>query len=252
MAFIERKMNHMKYVLDAHTHTLASGHAYSTIREMAHAAAEKGLELLGITEHAPNMPGTCHSFYFENIKVVKRSMCGVELLLGAELNILDFNGNIDLELRTLKKMDITIASLHIPCIKPGTKEENTAAYLNAMKNPYINIIGHPDDSRYPVNYKELVLGAKENGVLLELNNSSLRPNGARLNPLENDIEMLELCKKHGVPIVIGSDAHVDLDVGAYDQAEKLIEQLDFPEELVVNRSVEEIKKYVNKYKYSGL
>lgn len=242
----------MKYVLDAHTHTLASGHAYSTIREMAYAAAEKGLELLGITEHAPNMPGTCHAFYFENIKVVNRNMCGVELLLGAELNILDFKGNIDLELRTLKKMDIIIASLHAPCIKPGTREQNTAAYVHAMRNPYINIIGHPDDSRYPVFYKDLVLGAKENGVLLELNNSSLRPNGARLDPLDNDIEMLELCKTYGVPIVLGSDAHVDMDVGEFDQAEKLLEQLDFPEELVVNRSVEEIKKYVNRYKKSGL
>ena len=49
----------MKNVLDVHTHTLASGHAYNTIMEMAKAASEKGMELLGITEHAPAMPGTC-------------------------------------------------------------------------------------------------------------------------------------------------------------------------------------------------
>lgn len=55
----------MKYVLDVHTHTLASGHAYNTIREMAMAASEKGLELLGITEHGVAMPGTCNGFYFE-------------------------------------------------------------------------------------------------------------------------------------------------------------------------------------------
>ena len=42
----------MEYILDLHTHTIASGHAYSTIREMAQAASEKGLKLLGITEHA--------------------------------------------------------------------------------------------------------------------------------------------------------------------------------------------------------
>ena len=54
----------MKYnsVLDLHTHTIVSGHAYSTLREMAKAASDKGLELLGITEHAPKMPGTCHLF----------------------------------------------------------------------------------------------------------------------------------------------------------------------------------------------
>ena len=47
----------MRDVLDIHTHTLISGHAYNTIMEMAHAASEKGLELLGITDHAPEMPG---------------------------------------------------------------------------------------------------------------------------------------------------------------------------------------------------
>ena len=59
----------MKYssVLDLHTHTVASGHAYCSLREMAKAAADKGLELLGITEHAPSMPGTCHKFYFHNL-----------------------------------------------------------------------------------------------------------------------------------------------------------------------------------------
>ncbi len=77
----------MNYALDVHTHTIASGHSYSTIREMANMAAGKGLVLLGITEHGPRMPGTCHSFYFSNLKVVPRQMCGVELLLGVELNI---------------------------------------------------------------------------------------------------------------------------------------------------------------------
>ena len=79
----------MKYVLDAHTHTIASGHAYSTIREMAKSASEKGLELLGITEHSMKMPGTCQLFYFENLKMVDREMYGVELYMGTELNIMD-------------------------------------------------------------------------------------------------------------------------------------------------------------------
>ena len=47
-----------KLVLDLHTHTLASGHAYGTIRENALAAHEKGLAGLGVSEHAPGMPGT--------------------------------------------------------------------------------------------------------------------------------------------------------------------------------------------------
>lgn len=236
----------MKYVLDVHTHTLASGHAYNTIREMACAASERGLEILGITEHAPQMPGTCHDFYFSNLKVVSRKMCGVELLLGVELNILDFNGNIDLSEDLLKRMDIVIASMHTPCISPGTATQNTRAYINVMKNPYVNIIGHPDDRRYPVDMEELVLASKEYNVLLELNNSSLNPNGARQDARGNDIEMLTLCKKYNVPIVIGSDAHVDSEVGKHDLAMLLVDETEFPEELIINRDSSVLKRYLNK------
>ena len=132
----------MKYqsVMDLHTHTVASGHAYCTLREMAKAASDKGLELLGITEHAPKMPGTCHKFYFQNIKVVPREMYGIQLLLGSEVNILDAAGTVDLAQKTLEKLDVVIASLHVPCIKPGSRQENTEAYLNVMKNPYVNIM----------------------------------------------------------------------------------------------------------------
>lgn len=82
----------MKIELDVHTHTIASGHAFSTLQEMAQAAAGKGLKVLGITEHSPGIPGTCHPIYFRNLHVVPRRMYGVELLLGAEINILDGKG----------------------------------------------------------------------------------------------------------------------------------------------------------------
>ena len=236
----------MRYetVMDLHTHTIASGHAYCTLREMAKAAAEKGLEILGITEHAPMMPGTCHNFYFHNLKTVPRELYGIRLLLGVELNILNPDGEVDLKERELKGMDIAIASLHLPCMKPGTKEENTCAYLNAMKNPYVNIIGHPDDGRYEVDYLALVQGAKEFGKVLELNNHSLEPSCFRQNARENDIEMLKLCMKYQVPVVMDSDAHFDTHIAGFDAARSLLEELDFPEELVLNRSVELLNTYV--------
>lgn len=238
----------MKYkaLFDLHTHTIASGHAYCTIREMAKAAADKGLELLGITEHAPAMPGICHNFYFHNMKVVPREMYGIHLLMGAELNILDTEGHVDLEEKELKHMDITIASLHIPCMKPGTREENTEAYLNVMKNPYVTIIGHPDDGRYQVDYRALVQGAKEYGKILELNNHSLEPSCFRRDARENDLEMLKLCMEYQVPVVMDSDAHFDAAIGEFQMARGLLEEISFPEELVLNHSVEMLKKYVNK------
>ena len=237
----------MRDILDTHTHTLASGHAYSTIRENARAAAKKGLELLAITEHAPCLVGSCQTIYFQNLRVVDRSAYEVELLMGVELNILDEQGSVDLELRALKQMDLTIASLHTPCISPGSREFNTQACIGAMRNPYVNILGHPDDPRYPVDYRALVQAAKEFHVLLELNNSSLRPGGSRKNAKGLDMEMLKLCMEYETPIVIGSDAHVDTDVGRHEEALALLEEMKFPENLVVNRSVEELKKYVNRY-----
>ena len=238
----------MKYhsVMDLHTHTVASGHAYCTLREMAKAASDKGLELLGITEHAPKMPGTCHKFYFQNIKVVPREMYGIQLLLGSEVNILDAAGTVDLEQKTLEKLDVVIASLHVPCIRPGSRAENTEAYLNAMKNPYINIIGHPDDGRYEIDYEALVQGAREYGKVLELNNHSMDPDCTSENAVENDTVMLNYCKKYQVPVVMDSDAHFDLLIGEFDLARELLTKLDFPEELVLNRSVDAVKKYVNR------
>lgn len=239
----------MKYVLDTHTHTIASGHAYNTIREMARAASEKGLALLGITDHAPKMPGTCHEFYFSNLKVVERELYGVELLLGTELNILDPEGHVDMRPGMLKRMDIVIASMHTPCYRKTCRKDHTAAYINVMKNPYVQIIGHPDDARFPVDYEALVKAAKEHQVLLEVNNTSLHPECARVGGEENIAAMLKLCRKHNVSVVIGSDAHWDGSVGSHEFAERLMERENFPQELVVNRSVKELKKFLNAHKF---
>ena len=59
-----------EFLLDVHTHTLASGHAYGTIREMAQAAQGKGLALLGISEHAPGIPGTADPIYYYNLNTM--------------------------------------------------------------------------------------------------------------------------------------------------------------------------------------
>lgn len=235
----------MKYIIDTHTHSIASGHAYNTIREMARTALEHGIKYLGITEHAPKMPGTCHDLYFLNLGAVNRNQCGVRLMMGAELNIMDYKGRVDLPEYIIKKLDIVIASLHTPCIKSGTIEENTSALIYAIKNPLINIIGHPDDARYPVDYEAVVKAAKENNTLLELNNNSLNPNGPRKGTWDNDVKMLNLCRKMNVPIVIGSDSHTADGIGVFDNAIALTEQIDFPEELIVNNDFSKLCKFIN-------
>ena len=234
----------MDLILDTHTHTIASGHAYNTINEMVKSAADKGLKLLAITEHAPAMPGSCSYMYFLNLKALRREKYGVKLLFGAELNITGTDGKLDLEEYILKKLDIGIASIHPPCYKEATAEQNLNAYIKAMENPYVNIIGHPDDGRFPVDMEKLVLAAKENHVLLEINNASLNPEGFRKDTEVNDLEMLKFCKKYGQPVVIGSDAHIEEEVGNFERARNVIEKAEFPEELIVNTSIEKLYKYI--------
>ncbi|MCI5943245.1 MAG: phosphatase [Eubacterium sp.] len=236
----------MKYLLDVHTHTLASGHAYNTMMEMADAAFKKGLKLLGITEHAPMLPGSCNNIYFRNLKVVPRTICGIEVMLGVELNILDFDGHVDLDEATMRQLDLKIASLHSLCILPGDIKENTRAVLGAIHNPLIDIIGHPDDGIYPLEYEPIVEAAKETNTLLEVNNNSLNPIGARKNTRGNIIKMLELCRQYEQPVVMNSDSHVFSDVGRHDFSEEVIREIGFPEELIVNRSVDVFKEYIGR------
>lgn len=82
-------------------------------------------------------------------------------------------------------------------------------------------------------------------MLLEVNNHSLDPNGFRKNAVSNDREMLRLCMERGVPVIMGSDAHVATDIRRHERAAALLQELDFPEELVVNRSADELMKFIN-------
>ena len=239
----------MKDILDLHTHTIASGHAYNTMNEMIAAAKSRGLEIYGITEHAPRMNGSCTEMYFQNFRILPREKDGMTVLHGVELNILDAEGHVDLTERVLAEMDIGIASMHLPCYTSGGIVENTKAYLNVMKNPYVNIIGHPDDARFPIDYKELVLGAKEHHVLLEVNNSSLLPTSYRGNPRESYEKMLAYCQEYQVPVIMDSDAHADNAVGNHSEAVNVLESVDFPEELIANTSTELIRQYLNYYIY---
>lgn len=240
----------MNYVLDVHTHTLASGHAYSTIAEMAQAAAGLGLEALGITEHGPTIPGSCAPLYFSNFKVIDRHNFGVELLMGVELNIVSYDGAVDLEPNFLRWIDVGIAGIH-PGIgyTPGSVAENTRAYLGAMQNPAVDIISHPEDARVPVDYQQLVLAAKETGVLLELNNTSLDPFNIRGkgNCAENMRTLLSLCERYGVEVVVGSDAHYITQVARFGGVISILESCHFPEELVVNTSVAKLKRHLHRF-----
>ena len=236
----------MNIELDMHTHTLASGHAFSTLQEMAKAGGEKGLKLLGITEHTPGIPGTCDPIYFRNLHVEPRQMYGIELMLGAEINILDGEGNLDADEELMRRLDIRIAGIHLLCYKHGTKEENTHGMVQAIRHPYIQMISHPGDGTAQLDFEPMVLASKECGTLLEINNSSLKPTRNKVDARDNNRELLRLCKKYEVPVILGSDAHISFDIANYEYLYPLLQETEFPEELIVNRSVEVFKKSLKK------
>ena len=231
-------------VLDVHTHTYASGHAYNTMREVIETAKIKHLDMIGIADHAPKMPGSCHDFHFMNLKTVPRDAYGIKLVLGVELNIMDYNGSVDLPDNILTTLDYAIASLHNPCIKPSTLEDNTAAIVGAIKNPAVVIVGHPDNPLYPVDFDAIAKAAKDHNVMLELNNSSYRSNGYRTGSREKAAQMLAACKKYGTEVIMGSDAHIDVDVGNHSNSIEIAEKNNFPEELIVNSDTERFYKYL--------
>ena len=234
----------MKIESDVHTHTIASGHAFSTLQEMAQAAAGKGLKLLGITEHSPGVPGSCNPIYFRNLHVVPRQMYGIELLLGAEINILDGEGNLDMDENCMRMLDIRIAGIHSLCYSYGTVDENTHGMVKAVSNPFIHIISHPGDGTAELNFEPIVLAAKEHHTLLEINDSSLKPTRNKPNARENNLSILRLCKRYEVPVILGSDAHISFDIARYDYLYDLLQLTEFPESLIMNRDVKSFKEYL--------
>lgn len=231
----------MKIIIDTHTHSIASGHAYSTIQEMAKAASENGIKMFAITDHGPGMKGGPHIYYFGNLRVIPSVLYGTRIIKGAEVNILDSDGNIDITEEYLLKLEFVIASLHEICIAPSTKEKNTEALVNALKNPHIDALAHAGNPQYPVDIDKVVQTAKDYDKMIEINNSSFT---IRSGSMENCRQFALKCMEYGVKVVCGSDAHISFDIGKFDAVYRLFKEIDMPEELVLNTSVKKFEEYL--------
>lgn len=230
---------------DIHTHTIASGHGTGcTITDMAKTARERGLSLLGITDHGPATVASGTPSYFRSLFMAPKNRCGIRILYGVELNILDREGHVDLEDEILSRLDYAIVSMHIQNYKPGTKRENTKALKNAVRHPKVRLIGHCDDVKYPIDYEALVRSVKEQRVLLELNEASLAPYGYRGDTSENNKEMLYWCQRYRQPIVLSSDSHGPEHVGRFPYCIDFLNRQQFPPELVLNQRPADLLSYL--------
>lgn len=236
----------MKNVIDAHTHSVVSGHAYNSLEEMVLAGKAAGLTHIAVTEHGPTMPGSCTAMYFSNYRTVERDYYGINLLLGCEVNINDTKGTLDLNEDLLNRQDINLAALHTPTFfEEHTVENCTTAVIKAIESPYIDILAHPDDSGFPLDYDSVIAACKEYRVIIELNNATFSPWSFRLNGRENASKFLALCKKYQVPVLLNSDAHFTSKVARIDYALEVVKENDFPAELILNDKPEQFEALLN-------
>lgn len=228
---------------DLHIHTVMSGHAYSTVREICAEAARLGLEMVAISDHGPAMPGGAHLYNFTNMVALPRLIDGVKVLRSAECNILDTDGRLNLPDDVLGRLDIVQAGLHPYTGYEGkTVEENTAAVVGAIRSGKVEIIVHPGNPTYPLDYAAVVKAAKENNVLLEVNNASFTL--VRKGSEDNCSFIMTEAARIGGLLCVGSDAHDASRVGYFDTALELLSDAGYPLERLVNRNAASVLDYL--------
>ncbi|MGN0622214.1 MAG: phosphatase [Porcipelethomonas sp.] len=233
---------------DLHCHSLASSHAYSTVKELAESAAKKGLKAFALTDHAPMMPDAPHIWHFHNIRILPREICGITVIKGVEANVKSFDGDIDMTDFDLRDIEWVVASCHLPVVKPGTVEENTHMYLNLIKNKWVDAIGHCTTKDYPIDFEKVVKACRAYGKFIEINESSInRKPGSQ----ENAFELLKICRKHEAQIVVNTDSHYCDLIGETPVSQMLINETDFPKELIFNSNADNVIRYINEKKTLG-
>ncbi len=235
----------MYSVIETHYHTVASGHAYSTVLEGVAYAKRYGMKGLAVTDHGPEMPGAPHIWHFGNQSAIGPEVDGIRIFKNAEANIMNFDGDLDITEEFLKKLDWVIASYHVPCCTPGSQEDHTRGYFHVIHNPYVDVLGHSGNDDYVYDYEKVILEAKKFNKIIEINAHSPigRPGSKERCPI-----IAELCKKHGVWVVVSTDAHFAAKIGKVDLAMEMLQSIDFPEELILNMDEERFFRYLENRK----
>lgn len=236
----------MQVKTDLHTHSVASGHAYSTVAEVAHAASAKGLELIAITDHGPACPGAPHEWHFMNLKVVPSVLDGVRILKGVEANLLpDTENGLDLDDETLAKLDFVAVGFHPHTgYDEANRDELTNAMVRAVRHPLVDMVTHPGNPSFPLDADAVVEAAVDSGVIIELNNGSFELSMSRSRDTSGEMEFARVVAKLGAKVAITSDAHFYLHVGRFDNALCVAEEVGIAEENVVSRDAATVLEFL--------
>lgn len=198
---------------ELHSHSTWSDGRLS-IRQMAEAALARGYKLLAITDHSASL-GVAGGLSVDELRQQREEIDAVQgelgrkirLLQGAEVEI-RADGELDYPDEVLASLDIVIASLHVSLRQP--REKVTQRLINAIRNPHVDIIGHPTGRLLPdregadLDMEAVLLAAAESGVALEIN----------AHPARLDLEdtYARRAVELGIPLSINTDAHSDSDL----------------------------------------
>lgn len=236
-------MKDYTFVADLHNHTLACSHAYSTVTELAQAASERGLIAVGCTDHGVAVPDAPHGWHFGNLKTLPDYIKGVRVLRGVEANVIGFDGKLDMDENTLGQLELVIASMHGGIMPAGSFDQYTESWLAVAGNPYVDIIGHSGSPDFAYDYEAVLPVLAKNGKAVELNEHSFR---VRQSSVKNCRQIAEVCKRFGVPVAINSDSHYHDSVGLFPNCTQMLRELDFPPELIINSSVQNMNSFFQK------
>lgn len=233
----------MKIVADTHVHTIFSGHAHSTVSEYLNQAKKLGHDFLVITDHTGSLHACVDNVaYFLTLDyALPKEVDGIRIVKGCEVNIIDENANLDLADYLLERLDLVIASLHDYLLKPLCAEKTLRIWKKIAENPNVDVIGHCAEPNWCFDYEKGVKLFKEYGKVVEINNASIKKGDSYA---KNWFEVVNLCKKYRVPVVLSSDAHFSLSLGNVTESMKIITELDFPEKLVLNVDKERFAEFL--------
>ncbi|MCL2437723.1 MAG: PHP domain-containing protein [Coriobacteriia bacterium] len=237
---------------DLHVHTVGSGHGFSTVKENADAAIEKGMELIAITDHGPSVPQGAHNWYFWNLNHVPGIYKGLTILRGCEANIIP-DGNpyesrwgIDVADIVARRLDYVTIGFHPTTgFDEGDEDKNTAALIKAMQSPYVDQFNHPGNLiEFPLDVDAVIAAAIEYNVVLELNNSSLNPLGARAGSKMLEIEFAAKAYTAGATLSINSDAHHSTGIGNVEPALSYAKEYGIPIDAFLNTDAKRVIKHI--------
>lgn len=233
----------MKLVVDTHTHTYASGHAYSTLIENAKAAKEAGIQILCTTDHASSMPGAPHYWFFGNQSILPRFLNDVGIIRGIESNILNIEGEVDVHPSIEKRLDWVIASFHEHVYHPANKAAHTETLINVIKSGRVDALGHLGNPNFDFDFESVIQCAKEHNVAIEINNSSLKGH-SRVGSVERCLQIAETAKKLGAYVTTGTDSHFCLDIGKFEKVSDMLSQIDMPKQQVITASARQFLDFL--------